>query len=71
MPRKRNRLWSQDDLALLRATYPHVDNRKVAEILGRSRVAIQRIAAKLRLRKTREARARIGWRSLWGAAGGE
>lgn len=48
------RFWSKRDIETLRAIYPHISTRRVAEQLGRSVSAINGMAPKLGLRKTDE-----------------
>ena len=63
--------WEPEDVARLRAIFADHSNDEVAARLGRSRKAVETMATRLGLRKTRQRRAhagRVGYRAGIGGA---
>jgi len=56
--------WSQAEIQRLRLLYPHMDNLKIARLLGRSVASIANKANQLHLSKAAVLRQRIGRRNV-------
>src|SRR5687768_11472893 len=54
MPKHLVPQWTEQEIALLRELYPHLQTREVSERLGRPYIAVKQKVGQLRLRKTGE-----------------